>query len=64
MPKIPWQGEQGYVDQAMLGRYLDDLTAPLYYLDGPPELVAAMQKMLSQAGVSEDQMRTEEFAGY
>ncbi|GGB40443.1 oxidoreductase [Oceanisphaera marina] len=61
---LSWQGEQGYVDQAMLERYLDDLSAPVYYLDGPPELVAAMKKMLSQAGVSEDQVRTEEFAGY
>lgn len=61
---LSWQGEQGHVDQAMLERYLDDLTAPVYYLDGPPELVAAMKNMLSQAGVSEDQVRTEEFAGY
>ncbi|WP_417617661.1 ferredoxin--NADP reductase [Oceanisphaera sp.] len=61
---VPWQGEQGYVDQAMLARHLDDLKASLYYLDGPPELVAAMKQMLSQAGVADDQVRTEEFAGY
>ena len=35
---LPWQGEQGYVDQAMLARYLNDLKEPIYYLDGPPEL--------------------------
>ncbi|GAA3718063.1 FAD-dependent oxidoreductase [Oceanisphaera sediminis] len=59
-----WQGERGYVDRAMLARYLTDLTRPVYYLDGPPGLVVAMKTMLVDAGVAEDQLRTEEFAGY
>ncbi len=59
-----WQGERGYVNRAMLERYLADLTQPVYYLDGPPGLVAAMKAMLNEAGVAEDQLRTEEFAGY
>lgn len=59
-----WQGERGYVDRAMLSRYLTDLTGPIYYLDGPTGLVAAMKTMLVDAGVAEDQLRTEEFAGY
>lgn len=61
---LPWPGECGYVDQAMLVRHLTDIHAPLYYLDGPPGLVAAMKTMLSQAGVADDQLRSEEFAGY
>ncbi|MFP2768934.1 ferredoxin--NADP reductase [Oceanisphaera sp. KMM 10153] len=59
-----WQGERGYVDEAMLGRHLTDVTKPLYYLDGPPGMVAAMKIMLVDAGVAEDRLRTEEFAGY
>ncbi len=59
-----WQGERGHVDKAMLNRYLTELTRPLYYLDGPPGLVAAMKTMLVDAGVAEAQWRTEEFAGY
>lgn len=61
---VPWQGEQGYVDQAMLARHLSDIKEPIYYLDGPPELVAAMKDLLDQAGVDVDQVRSEEFAGY
>lgn len=61
---LPWQGEQGYVDQAMLSRHLSDINEPMYYLDGPPELVAAMKDLLDQAGVDADQVRSEEFAGY
>jgi ferredoxin-NADP reductase len=59
-----WQGERGYVNRAMLERYLTDLTQPVYYLDGPPGMVAAMKTMLVDAGVAEEQLRTEEFAGY
>ncbi|ART82272.1 oxidoreductase [Oceanisphaera profunda] len=63
-PDSAWSGEQGYVDHAMLKRHLTDLNAPMYYLDGPPALVAAMKDMLSKAGVDEEQVRSEEFAGY
>ncbi|MCT7654379.1 hypothetical protein MBH78_05330 [Oceanimonas sp. NS1] len=48
----------------MLRRHVMNLTAPLYYLDGPPGLVSAMRSVLSEAGVAEDRVRTEEFAGY
>jgi ferredoxin-NADP reductase len=33
-------------------------------LAGPPAMVAAMRKMLIDAKVDEDDIRTEEFAGY
>jgi Na+-transporting NADH:ubiquinone oxidoreductase subunit NqrF len=60
----PWQGETGYVNREMLAKYIGDLAAPIYYSAGPPGLVAAMQKMLSGAGISEDDIVTEEFPGY
>ncbi|WP_107852173.1 ferredoxin--NADP reductase [Oceanimonas marisflavi] len=59
-----WQGEQGHLDEAMLRRHVVNLQAPLYYLDGPPGLVSAMRSVLAGAGVPEDRVRTEEFAGY
>jgi ferredoxin-NADP reductase len=59
-----WQGETGYINGAMLTKYVGDLAAPIYYSAGPPGLVAAMQKMLSEAGVGEDDIVTEEFPGY
>ncbi len=59
-----WSGERGYLDEAMLGRHLGDLTAAIFYIAGPLGMVAAMHKMLSGVGVSEDDIRFEEFAGY
>jgi ferredoxin-NADP reductase len=60
----PWQGETGLIDPAMLKRHLKDITVPIYYISGPPEMVDAMQKMLSSAGVKSKNIRAEEFSGY
>lgn len=59
-----WTGETGYVTKSMLERYIDDLTVPIYYSSGPATLVAAMRKLLTEAGVNDDNIRTEEFVGY
>jgi ferredoxin-NADP reductase len=59
-----WSGETGHITKAMLERYLDDLTVPIYYSTGPASLVAAMRKTLNDAGVDDDNIRTEEFTGY
>lgn len=59
-----WQGETGWIDRAMLERHLPTLQGPIYYIAGPPEMVAGMQKILIAAGVDEDDLRMEEFAGY
>lgn len=62
--KEEWTGERGRIDGAMLSRALPDLHGPIYYIAGPPAMVAAMRKMLIDATVDEDDIRTEEFAGY
>jgi ferredoxin-NADP reductase len=59
-----WHGETGFITKAMLSKYIDDLTLPIYYVDGPPAMVSAMRAMLTDAGVDEDNVRTEEFTGY
>ena len=59
-----WNGETGHVSKAMLTKYIADLTLPIYYVSGPPGMVAAMQKTLSDAGVNASNIRAEEFSGY
>ncbi len=59
-----WKGETGFIDAGMLSRHLDSLQGPIYYIAGPPAMVAAMRAMLVGASVDEDDIRTEEFAGY
>jgi ferredoxin-NADP reductase len=59
-----WQGERGQITKEMLMKYLGELSGPLYYLAGPPPMVGAMQRVLNSAGVNDDDIRSEEFAGY
>ncbi len=59
-----WHGETGYVTKAMLLKYIEDLTLPIFYIDGPPAMVSAMRGTLKEAGVKDDNIRTEEFSGY
>ena len=62
--KLDWQGERGFINREMLLRHMDGLKGPIYYVAGPPAMVAAMREMLTNAGVEEDDIRTEEFGGY
>ena len=59
-----WPNERGFINREMLLRHMDDLEGPIYYVAGPPAMVAAMREMLTKAGVEEDDIRTEEFGGY
>lgn len=59
-----WTGEIGFINSDMLLRYLPSLQGPIYYIAGPPGMVAAMRRMLTAAKVDEDDIRTEEFSGY
>jgi ferredoxin-NADP reductase len=59
-----WKGKTGLIDKEMLSRQVASLQGPIYYSAGPPAMVAAMKKMLVDAGVDEDDIRTEDFAGY
>lgn len=59
-----WHGETGLINKAMLSKYIDDLAVPIYYIAGPPGMVTGLRKTLSESGVNEDNIRTEEFSGY
>jgi ferredoxin-NADP reductase len=59
-----WKGETGSIGKETLSRHLAILQGPIYYSAGPPTMVAGMREMLVAAGVDEDDIRTEDFAGY
>ncbi len=59
-----WKGETGLINQEMLSRHLTNLQGPIFYIAGPPAMVAGMRAMLVAAKVDEDDIRTEDFAGY
>lgn len=59
-----WHGEVGLIDNEMLLKYLKDAVSPIYYVAGPPGMVKGLHTMLNAAGVDDDDIRAEEFAGY
>ena len=62
--KPGWQCETGYITEAMLRKSLPDLQVPKFYIAGPPAMVTSMSRMLTAAGVPDEHIRVEEFAGY
>jgi ferredoxin-NADP reductase len=59
-----WPGETGKINREMIEKYVGDLKLPIYYISGPLALIKAMKKILNDAGVADDQIRTEIFPGY
>ncbi|MDO8510158.1 MAG: FAD-dependent oxidoreductase [bacterium] len=78
MTKLPesvsWEGERGYITIDMVKKYVPDPASPassqgglsnaIYYSAGPAAMVSAMRRMLADAGISDDDVRSEDFAGY
>jgi ferredoxin-NADP reductase len=62
--KMNWTGETGFINKEMINIYFRYTSEPIYYSAGPPEMVAAMRKILIDMGADEDNIRTEEFSGY
>jgi ferredoxin-NADP reductase len=65
---LPWKGEIGHIDHPLIGKYLQtdasSVFDPIYYVAGPPAMVAGLRTMLNDAGIDDDDIRTEEFSGY
>ncbi len=60
----PWQGETGLIDQDRAMSVRKDLAEPIYYIAGPPSMVAGLRETLASVGINDDDVRSEEFYGY
>jgi Na+-transporting NADH:ubiquinone oxidoreductase subunit F len=61
-----WDGPVGFVHQVAYDQYLARHEAPEdceYYMCGPPLMVSAVQKMLTDLGVSEESIMFDDFGG-
>ena len=59
-----WTGSLGQINEAFVKRATAELVRPIYYVVGPPGMVAAMRQTLNDTGVNDDDIRSEEFYGY
>jgi Na+-transporting NADH:ubiquinone oxidoreductase subunit F len=64
LPEDEWTGYQGFIHDVLLERYLQEHPNPKaaeYYLCGPPMMIKACTKMLSELGVPSTQVAYDEF---
>ena len=59
----PWKGETGPINKDMLDKCVKGAGGPIYYLAGPPAMVAGLHSMLNLVGIDDDEIRLEEFGG-
>lgn len=59
-----WEGETRVINEDLVQGAVGDLLAPIYYLVGPPRMVEAIRQTLNRMGISDDDLRSEEFYGY
>lgn len=61
-----WTGETGFIHSVVLDKYLDKHEDPdevEYYLCGPPMMNTAVQNMLDNLGVSNENIAFDDFGG-
>jgi ferredoxin-NADP reductase len=59
-----WEGETRRIDADMLRAHLGDLDTYAYLIAGPPGMVEGVTGTLEEAGIPEDQIRSQGFSGY
>lgn len=59
-----WHGETGYINKKMIDKYVKNIANAVYYTAGPLAMVVAMREILTASGISDNDIKTEEFSGY
>jgi len=59
-----WQGETAHVRSEMLAKHVRNLCGPIFLHCRPRSMVGELRRMLVDAGMDEDDIRTEEFRRY
>lgn len=60
-----WGGEKRHVDGNFVKEYLGgDYAGRMYFVSGPPAIVETVAASLKQAGVPEENVKTDSFSGY
>lgn len=62
--RIQWEGEKGYINEAMLRKYVPNIDNAIFYIAGPSEMVLAIRSLLEKIGINEEIIKSEDFTGY
>jgi ferredoxin-NADP reductase len=64
VPGATWAGERGFITADTVRRHIDPLDGWHWVVTGPPAMISAMARVLTDLAVPEDRVSTESFAGY
>ncbi len=64
VPSPNWKGATGIINAEMIKRELPDYRENMFYTCGPPPMVAAMQALVENLGLTKEHLKLEYFTGY
>jgi ferredoxin-NADP reductase len=59
-----WKGSTGLITAEMIKKEIPDYKETTFYTCGPPKMVEIMEKLVTQLGLPETQLKREYFTGY
>lgn len=59
-----WSGRRGKIDAGLIRGVIAGPSRPVFYVVGPPAMVAGMRGVLNGMGIEDDHIRSEDFSGY
>lgn len=62
--RIEWKGEIGRISEDLIKKYVSNILDPQYFIVGPPAMVAAIEEVVRNMGVSPEKIFIENFTGY
>ena len=62
-PAAPENDERGYINEAMIRKYVQDISGCVYYIVGSPQFSEAVEKMLIDMGVPKENRHMDPFTG-
>ncbi len=65
-PDLPagWKGRKGYVNKDLIAEAIPDYKDRLFYISGPPKMVASLMDQVKALNVPETQIKHDSFTGY
>jgi len=56
-----WGGERGFITADLITRHVDPADGRLFYVAGPPAMVAVLEPLLDQLGIEDERQMIERF---
>jgi len=63
-PSKEWKGYTGYINKDMIKKEMPDYKERTFYICGPPKMVEAMENLLKELKIPQNQIKKENFYGY